>query len=192
MPARKLRESPERGKVKLPTLQFRGSGAWHCRTGEIATSATKVAALTSPMLRRACRLWINGAKRHASTASPSAGSRRSARACASNTRFCISSKTSCYVWPRGIVLRAATGADQITNFIVHRWPGCVLEAGEKPPQTIPTFVAEQSDVPVTALDDHARRVELAARIWSIPCSGSAISLSTKCSNRFAPLDYNAD
>ncbi len=40
-----------------------------------------------------------------------------------------------------------------------RWPGRVLEAGEKPPHAILTFVADQIDVPVTAFDDYARRDE---------------------------------
>lgn len=40
-----------------------------------------------------------------------------------------------------------------------RWPGRVLEAGEKPPGTILAFVADQIDVPATAFDDYARRDE---------------------------------
>ncbi|WP_339467640.1 DUF4158 domain-containing protein, partial [Pseudomonas lurida] len=40
-----------------------------------------------------------------------------------------------------------------------RWPGRVLEAGEKPPGAILTFVADQIEVPATAFDDYARRDE---------------------------------
>ncbi|MCP4029178.1 MAG: DUF4158 domain-containing protein [Sphingomonas sp.] len=40
-----------------------------------------------------------------------------------------------------------------------RWPGRVLEAGERPPGAILTFVADQIDVPATAFDDYARRDE---------------------------------
>ena len=40
-----------------------------------------------------------------------------------------------------------------------RWPGRVLEAGEKPPGAILAFVADQIDVQATASDDYARRDE---------------------------------
>nr|ART36135.1 B176 [uncultured bacterium] len=40
-----------------------------------------------------------------------------------------------------------------------RWPGRVLEAGEKPPGAILAFVADQISVPATAFDDYARRDE---------------------------------
>src|SRR3546814_2527690 len=40
-----------------------------------------------------------------------------------------------------------------------RWPGRVLEAGERPPGAILAFVADQIDVPTTAFDDYARRDE---------------------------------
>lgn len=40
-----------------------------------------------------------------------------------------------------------------------RWPGRVLEAGEKPPGDIVAFVADQIGAPVTAFDDYARRDE---------------------------------
>lgn len=40
-----------------------------------------------------------------------------------------------------------------------RWPGRVLEAGEKPPGAILAFVADQIDVPATAFDNYARRDE---------------------------------
>jgi hypothetical protein len=40
-----------------------------------------------------------------------------------------------------------------------RWPGRVLEAGEKPPGAILAFVADQIEVQATASDDYARRDE---------------------------------
>lgn len=40
-----------------------------------------------------------------------------------------------------------------------RWPGRVLEAGEKPPSAILAFVGDQVDAPAKAFDDYARRDE---------------------------------
>ena len=40
-----------------------------------------------------------------------------------------------------------------------RWPGRVLEAGEKPPGAILAFVADQIGVPAMAFDNYARRDE---------------------------------
>ncbi len=40
-----------------------------------------------------------------------------------------------------------------------RWPGRVLEAGEKPPPDILAFVTDQIGAPITAFDDYARRDE---------------------------------
>ena len=40
-----------------------------------------------------------------------------------------------------------------------RWPGRVLEAGEKPPSAILAFVGDQIDAPAKAFDDYARRDE---------------------------------
>lgn len=40
-----------------------------------------------------------------------------------------------------------------------RWPGRVLEAGEKPPSAILAFVGDQIDAQAKAFDDYARRDE---------------------------------
>lgn len=40
-----------------------------------------------------------------------------------------------------------------------RWPGRVLEAGEKPPGAILAFVADQIGVPTREFDDYGRRDE---------------------------------